>query len=151
MTTPEVPAAGGRARGEAPRAVGAVPSHRDPWLRAAALAGVLTLPLGLAAGELADLGGSALNPGSSDAQLLVAYSEYRDKMMVSASLAATAAAANWVFLGALWARLRAGSEWLAVVCVVGGAATGACGWRRPAVRWFRWSPRTTQTRLECAR
>ena len=124
-TFEDVPAEGMNARVEAPAAVAAAHSHRDPWLRAAALAGVLALPLALAAGMLSDLAGNAgLNPGSSDAQMLGAYQEYRDKTLVAASLAATAAATTWVFLGALWARLRTGSEWLAVVSVVGGAAAG---------------------------
>lgn len=48
-------------------------------------------------------------------------------MWVSASLYAAAAAVTLTFLGALWVRLRAGSEWLAVVAI-GGGVTAAVLW-----------------------
>ena len=36
-----------------------------------------------------------------------------------------AAVGLWIFLGPLWARVRRGSEWLAVVAVIGGVVVGA--------------------------
>ena len=97
----------------------------DPWLRAAALAGVLTLPLALIGLTMSDLSGNAgLNPGSPDEEMLSAYADYEGRFWVSASLLAAAAVCTWVFLGALWTRVRAGSEWLAVVAVLGGCAAG---------------------------
>ena len=96
---------------------------RDPWLRVATLAGVATLPLALAGSVLSDpAGGANLNPGSPDAELLEVFVDYRGRQLVAASLFAAAAAAQLVFLGPLWARVRTGSEWLAMVAVAGGVA-----------------------------
>jgi hypothetical protein len=93
---------------------------RDGGVRAAALAGVLFLPLFVVSGSLVDAGAAGLNPGSTDAALLRYLAEHDDRFMLSGSLASAAAAALLLFLGPLWARLRRGSEPLAVVAVAGG-------------------------------
>jgi hypothetical protein len=103
----------------------------DLWFRIAALAGAATLPLAVASVMLSDVAGSGgLNPGSSDAQLLEVFGDFQDRHMLAAALAVLAAVATLVFLGPLWARLRVGSEALAVVAVGGGiaAATLWLGW-----------------------
>ncbi|CAA9360292.1 MAG: hypothetical protein AVDCRST_MAG34-2410 [uncultured Nocardioidaceae bacterium] len=108
-------------------------------MQAAALAGTATLPLVLIVSMVSDVTGSGgLNPGSSDAQLIRVFVEYRDQQLVASSLYAAAAAATLLFLGPLWARLRTGSEWLAVVAVAGGVAAGflwllASAWSMTAV------------------
>lgn len=43
----------------------------------------------------------------------------------ASALYALAAVALWVFLGPLWARIRRGSEWLALVALIGGVVVGA--------------------------
>lgn len=108
------------------------PAKGDTWFRVAALVGATTLPLVLIASTMADVSGSGgLNPGSSDAQLLEVFSQFRDRHLVSSALFVTAAVATLVFLGPLWVRLRAGSEALAVVAVGGGIAV--------AVLWVAWA------------
>ena len=105
------------------------------WFRAAALAGVAVLPLVLAAATLGDLSGAGgLNPGSSDAQLVEVFAEFRDRQMVAATLHVLAAVAILVFLGPLWARVRAGSPMLAVVAVCGGVAAAVI-----ELAWAVWS------------
>ena len=97
--------------------------QRDLWFRVAALAGAATLPLVLTASTIADVAGSGgLNPGSSDAQLVRVFAEFRDRHLVASALFALAALAMLVFVGPLWVRLRPGSEFLAVVAVGGGVA-----------------------------
>lgn len=115
--------------------------RRDPWLRVAALAGAASLPLFLAGTMFADVesGPAGLYPGSPDSQLVRVFVEHRDQQLVAASLYAAGAVATLVFLGPLWARLRAGAEWLAVVAVAGGVAAGVlwlvigAGWSVTAV------------------
>lgn len=107
-------------------------AQRDASIRVAALVGATTLPLVLIASTLADVAGSGgLNPGSSDAQLLSVFSEFRDRHLVSSALFAMAAVATLVFLGPLWVRLRAASEALGIVAVGGGVAV--------AVIWLGWA------------
>jgi hypothetical protein len=80
--------------------------RHDPWLRAAALAGVATLPLVLIGLTLSDLSGSGgLNPGSPDSQMLQVIVEYRGLLLITASLFAAASVAMLMFLGPPWARL----------------------------------------------
>jgi len=114
---------------------------RDPWLRAAALAGAASLPLFFAGTMFADVesGPAGLYPGSPDSQLVKVFVEHRDQQLIAASLYAAGAVATLVFLGPLWARLRAGAEWLAVVAVAGGVTAGVlwmvigAGWSVTAV------------------
>ena len=104
----------------------------DTWFRVAALVGATTLPLVLIASTMADVAGSGgLNPGSSDAQMLEVFGDFRDRHLVSSALFVMAALATLVFLGPLWVRLRAGSEALGVVAVGGGVAV--------AVMWVGWA------------
>lgn len=101
--------------------------RRDPWWRAAALAGAASLPLLIAASTLSDVAVAAsgtMNPGSPDSQLLEVFKDYRGRQLAAASLTAVGAVATLVFLGPLWTRLRLGSEWLAVLAVAGGIAAG---------------------------
>jgi hypothetical protein len=102
--------------------------RRDLWFQVAALAGAATLPLALGASVISDVAGSGgLNPGSSDAQLLLVFSEFRGDQLLAAALLVMAAVATLVFLGPLWARLRVGSEAIGVVAV-GGGVTAAVLW-----------------------
>ena len=115
--------------------VGFAGAQLDPWSRIAALAGAAVFPLVLVAIRLADVSGSGgLNPGSSDAQLLEVFADFRDRHMVAAALFVVAAVATLVFLGPLWTRLRAGSASLAVVAVSGGVAAAVL-----FVGWAGWS------------
>lgn len=100
---------------------------RDPWTRAATLAGAAPLPLALTAAGLSDVSGSSggLDPGSTDAELLRVFAEFRDNEVVAASLFLIGAVATLVFLGPLWARLRTASEPLALVAVVGGVVSAS--------------------------
>jgi len=66
-----------------------------------------------------------VNPGSSDAELLDVLVNTRTEQVWASTLLALAAVALWFFLGPLWARVRRGSEWLALVAVVGGVVVGA--------------------------
>jgi hypothetical protein len=105
---------------------------RVPRFKVAALAGAATLPLVVAASTLGDVAGSGgLNPGSSDAQLVEVFGEFRDRHLTAASLFVMAAVATLVFLGPLWARVRVGSEALGVVAVGGGVAA--------ALLWVAWA------------
>ena len=109
--------------------------QRDLWFRVAALAGAATLPLVLTASTISDVAGSGgLNPGSSDAQLLSVFGEFRDRQLMAAGLYAMAAVATLMFVGPLWARLRTGSEFLAVVAVGGGVAVAVL-----LLAWAGWS------------
>lgn len=117
-----------------PQAPGADPTGGlgPVWFRAAALAGAASLPLVLAAFTLADVSGAGgLNPGSSDAQLLEVFHDFRDRQATAAALFVLAAVATLAFLGPLWARLRVGSEALAVVAVGGGVAA--------SLLWVAWA------------
>ena len=106
--------------------------RRDQWFRVAALSGAVTLPLVLAALSLADVAGSGgLNPGSSNAQLIDVFSDFRDRQLTAAALFVIAAVATLVFLGPLWQCVRVGSEALGVVAVGGGVAA--------AVLWVAWA------------
>lgn len=102
---------------------------RSDWLfRGAALIGAATLPLVVIAGTISDPNSRAnanVNPGSSDDALLGVLIETRDEQAWASALFALAAVALWIFLGSLWARLRRGSEWLALVAVIGGVVVGA--------------------------
>jgi hypothetical protein len=92
---------------------------------------VAVLPLVLAAATLADVSGAGgLNPGSSDERLVEVFAEFRDRLVLSATLQVLAAVAILVFLGPLWARVRVGSPMLAVVAVCGGVAAAVLqlGW-----------------------
>jgi hypothetical protein len=114
--------------------VNVAPARGDNWFRVAALAGAATLPLVLIASTLADVSGSGgLNPGSSDAQLVGVFSEFRDKFLVSSALFGMAAVAMLAFLGPLWVRLRAASEAMGVVAVGGGVAVAVI-----LVGWATW-------------
>lgn len=111
-------AAGARVRDDDPRA--------DALFRAAALVGAAALPLTLIGGILSDPNSYAnVNPGSSDAQLIDVLSDSRGQTLWASTFQALGAAALLVFLGPLWARVRRGSEWLALVAVVGGVVAGA--------------------------
>ena len=113
-----IPLSARTARDDDPRA--------DPLFRVAALAGVATLPLTLIAVTISDPSARAdVNPGSSDAELLDVLVNTRTEQVWAFSLLALAAVALWFFLGPLWARVRRGSEWLALVAVVGGVVVGA--------------------------
>ncbi len=109
-------------------AVGSAPDddpRADPLFRVAALAGIVTLPLALIATMISDPTARAdVNPGSSDAELLDVLVNTRTEQMWASTLLALAAVALWFFLGPLWARLRRGSEWLALVAVIGGVVVG---------------------------
>ncbi|MFC7876735.1 hypothetical protein [Isoptericola sp. NPDC057391] len=95
-------------------------------LRVAALVGAASFPLAMIGSALSDPNSYAeVNPGSSDTQLLAMLSDSRTEQLWAATLQALAAVAVWVFLGPLWQRLRRGSEWLALLAVVGGAVAGA--------------------------
>jgi hypothetical protein len=112
-----VPASAGSARDDDPRA--------DRLFQVAALAGVATLPLALIALTISDPTAVAnVNPGSSDAELLDALVNSRTEQAWGSTLLALAAVALWVFLGPLWARVRRGSEWLALVAAIGGVVVG---------------------------
>ena len=103
-------AAGARVRDDDPRA--------DALFRAAALVGAAALPLTLIGGILSDPNSYAnVNPGSSDAQLIGVLSDSRGQTLWASTFQALGAAALLVFLGPLWARVRAGPN----------------GWR-----WSRW-------------
>jgi hypothetical protein len=105
------------------------------WFRVAALAGAAALPLMLTAVTLADVSGSGgLNPGSSDAQLVEVFREFRDRQLMAAGLQVLAAVAILVFLGPLWARVRVGSEALGVVAIGGGVAVAVL-----VLAWAGWS------------
>lgn len=107
----------------------------DRVLRVAALAGAVTFPLVLVAATLADVSGSGgLNPGSSDAQLVEVFGEFRDRQLIASALQVLAAMAILVFLGPLWARVRVGSEVLGVVAVGGGVAVAVL-----ELAWAGWS------------
>jgi hypothetical protein len=113
-----IPASGRSAYDDDPRA--------DPLFRVAALAGVATLPLALVAVTISEPTARAdVNPGSSDAELLDVLVNTRTEQVWASTLLALAAVTLWFFLGSLWARIRRGSEWLALVAVVGGVVVGA--------------------------
>jgi hypothetical protein len=113
-----IPLSARTARDDDPRA--------DPLFRVAALAGVATLPLTLIAVTISDPSARAdVNPGSSDAELLDVLVSTRTEQVWASTFLALAAVALWFFLGPLWARVRRGSEWLALVAVVGGVVVGA--------------------------
>jgi hypothetical protein len=96
-------------------------AHYDPWLRAAALSGVVTLPLTLVGTTIADLvGPNNLGPGSPQDEILAMLVDSHGKQVVAATMFTVASAATMVFVGPLWARVRTGSEWLAVIAVSGG-------------------------------
>ena len=97
----------------------------DPLFRVAALAGAATLPLVLIAGIGEPTARADVNPGSSDAELLEVLVDLRTEQVWASALFALAAVTLWVFLGPLWARVRRGSEWLALVAVLGGVVVGA--------------------------
>lgn len=98
----------------------------DRLFRGAALIGAATLPLVVIAGTISDPNSRAsVNPGSSDSALVEVLIETRDEQAWASALFALAAVALWIFLGPLWARLRRGSEWLALVAVIGGVVVGA--------------------------
>jgi hypothetical protein len=112
------PAAVGTARDDDPRT--------DPLFRVAALAGALALPLAIIAAIIAEPTARAdVNPGSTDAELLEVLIDTRTEQAWAAACWALAAVGLWIFLGPLWARVRRGSEWLALVAVVGGVVVGA--------------------------
>jgi len=98
----------------------------DPLFRIAALAGVATLPLAMIALLIADPTARAdVNPGSSDAELLKVLIDTRTEQAWASTCSALAAVGLWIFLGPLWARVRRGSEWIALVAVIGGVVVGA--------------------------
>jgi hypothetical protein len=114
----DIPASARSARDDDPRA--------DPLFRVAALAGVVTLPLALIAVTISDPTARAdVNPGSSDAELLDVLVNTRTEQVWASTFFALAAVGLWFFLGPLWMRIRRGSEWLALVAVVGGVVVGA--------------------------
>jgi hypothetical protein len=92
----------------------------------AALLGASTLPLAIAGFSLYDTNAwTTVNPGSSDSELVNALLDTRRQRTWAIPCLALAAATLWTFLGPLWARVRQGAEWLAVVAIVGGAIYGA--------------------------
>lgn len=119
------------ARGDIPSPITEGPARDDDprtdWLlRGAALVGAVTLPLVMVAATISDPNAHAsVNPGSSDSALVGVLVDTRTEQAWASTLFALAAVALWIFLGPLWTRLRRGSEWLALVAVVGGVVVGA--------------------------
>jgi hypothetical protein len=77
---------------------------------------------------MSDLAAMGLNPGSTPQTLVDVYVVNIVQLRVGACLSLLAFALQIVFLGPLWARVRAGSDWLAVIAVVGGAAAAVATW-----------------------
>lgn len=92
----------------------------DPLERFAALCGAVSIILGGAGATLADKGGRGLNPGQTDEQLAAGFSLYANDARIGAALMGAATVLALIFLGPLWARVRRGSGWLAVIVVAGG-------------------------------
>lgn len=101
---------------------------RDVALRAVAACGALGVVAGLLGSGIADVTAEGVSPESSAQDLLDAYAHYLHRFQVGAVLSLVAFALQLVFLGALWARLRPGSERLAVVGVLGGVASAITLW-----------------------
>ena len=97
-------------------------------LRVAALSGALGVVIGTASSVVADVTADGINPGSSTQDLLATYTRYEQRLQVGATLTLVAFALQLVFLVPLWARVRIGSERLAIVTVLGGVSSAATLW-----------------------
>jgi hypothetical protein len=97
----------------------------DPLERSAALCGAASIILGGVGATLADKGGRGLNPGQTNEQLAAGFALYANEARIGAALMGAATVLGLMFLGPLWARLRRGSGWLAVIVVAGGVAGAA--------------------------
>lgn len=100
----------------------------DAAVRAAALGGALSVVLGAAGAMVADVTADGVNPGSSAQDLVATYASFHHRLEVGAALSLVAFALQLVFLAPLWARVRPGSESLAVVAVIGGVGSAAALW-----------------------
>jgi hypothetical protein len=106
---------------------------RDVSSRAVGLCGALAVVVGALGSVVADVTAEGISPTSSAEDLLVTYGQYLHRLQVGAALSLVAFALQVVFLGALWARLRASSERIALVAVLGGLGSAATLWMMTAV------------------
>ncbi len=102
-------------------------------VRMAALCGALAVVIGSAGSAIADVTAEGINPTSPAGDLVSTYVQYFHRLQIGACLSLLAFALQLVFLGPLWARVRAGSEQLAVVAALGGVSSAATLWMLGAV------------------
>jgi len=70
-----------------------------------------------------DHGGKGLDPTQSVAQIGDGFAGLTGEARTAAALIGAATALSLIFLGPLWAHLRRGPSWLAVIAVAGGIAS----------------------------
>ncbi len=95
--------------------------------RIAALSGAASVVVAYAGISLGDMGGKGINPTMAPEAMLRGLQEHAGALGAGASLISLGAVLAAVFSGPLWRRLRAASEWVAVIGVA-GAVLAAAQW-----------------------
>ena len=99
-------------------------SHRTGTLaRVASLAGAASVVVAYAGVSFGDLGGKGINPTMAPDVIVGALQEHTDALRAGASLLSVGAVLVVLFAGPLWLRLRAASDWVAVIGMAGAVLT----------------------------
>ncbi len=93
--------------------------------RVVALAGAASIVAAYAGLSLGDMGGKGVDPTMAAETIVRALQDHAGALRAGASLLSLGAVLAVVFAGALWRRLSAASEWVAVIAVAGAVLTAA--------------------------
>jgi hypothetical protein len=94
-------------------------------LRVASLAGAASVIVAYAGVSVGDVGGNGINPTMAPDVIAVELQEHSGALRAGAALLSVGAVLAVLFAGPLWLRLRAASDWVAVIGLAGAVLTAA--------------------------